>query len=321
MKYLISALPLILGFVLDAAFGDPYSMPHPIRVIGNLIAYLEKYIRKHFQNLQFGGAVLAIIVILCSTGIPAVLLMICYHINLILGIVAESILCYYMLAARCLHDESMKVYRAFQNHDTESARKAVSMIVGRDTAVLDDAGIIRAAVETVAENTSDGVTAPLFYMAIGGAVGGCFYKAVNTMDSMLGYQNEKYVNIGRFPAKFDDILNLIPSRLTALLMIAVCPVLKLDSRNAYRIWKRDRRKHASPNSTQTESVCAGALHIRLAGDAYYFGELHQKEYIGDDDRPVGNEDIRRTNRLMYLTAILMLIIAVIIRILIFGRLL
>lgn len=321
MKYLIPALPLILGFVLDAVFGDPYSMPHPIRVIGNLIAYLEKYIRKHFQNLQFGGAVLAIIVILCSAGIPAVLLMICYHINLILGIVAESILCYYMLAARCLHDESMKVYRAFQNHDTESARKAVSMIVGRDTAVLDDAGIIRAAVETVAENTSDGVTAPLFYMAIGGAVGGCFYKAVNTMDSMLGYQNEKYVNIGRFPAKFDDILNLVPSRLTALLMIAVCPVLKLDSRNAYRIWKRDRRKHTSPNSTQTESVCAGALHIRLAGDAYYFGELHQKEYIGDDDRPVGNEDIRRTNRLMYLTAILMLIIAVIIRILIFGRLL
>ena len=186
---------------------------------------------------------------------------------------------------------------------------------------MDDAGIIRATVETVAENTSDGVTAPLFYMALGGAVGGCFYKAVNTMDSMLGYRNEKYIDIGRFPAKFDDILNFIPSRFTALLMIAVCPVLKLDSRNAYRIWKRDRRKHASPNSAQTESACAGALHIRLAGDAYYFGELHKKEYIGDDDRHIENEDIRRTNRLMYLTAILMLIIAVIIRILIFGRLL
>ena len=321
MKYLIPALPLLLGFAFDAVLGDPYSMPHPIRLIGNLIAYLEKYIRKHFHKLRFGGAVLAIIVILCSAGIPAVLLMICYHINLILGILTESILCYYMLAARCLHDESMKVYRAFQNHDTESARKAVSMIVGRDTAVLDDAGIIRAAVETVAENTSDGVTAPLFYMALGGAVGGCFYKAVNTMDSMLGYRNEKYIDIGRFPAKFDDVLNFIPSRLTALLMIAVCPVLKLDMKNAYRIWKRDRRKHASPNSAQTESACAGALHIRLAGDAYYFGELHKKEYIGDDDRPVENGDIRRTNQLMYLTAILMLIIAVSIRILIFGRLL
>ena len=195
------------------------------------------------------------------------------------------------------------------------------MIVGRDTAVLDESGIIRAAVETVAENTSDGVTAPLFYMALGGAVGGCFYKAVNTMDSMLGYQNETYLDIGRFPAKLDDVLNFIPSRVTALLMIICCPVLKLDMKNAYRIWKRDRRKHASPNSAQTESACAGALHIRLAGNAYYFGELHKKEYIGDDDRPVKNEDIHRTNRLMYLTSVLMLIIAVISRILIFGRLL
>ena len=321
MKYLIPALPLIIGFALDAILGDPYSMPHPVRWIGNLIAFLEKYIRKHFQNLRLGGAVLAITVILCSAGISAILLMICYHINLILGILTESILCYYMLAARCLRDESIKVYRAFQNHDTESARKAVSMIVGRDTDVLDEAGIIRAAVETVAENASDGITAPLFYMALGGAVGGCFYKAVNTMDSMLGYQNKKYVDIGRFPAKFDDVLNLLPSRLTAFLMIAVCPVLKLDMQNAYCIWKRDRRKHASPNSAQTESVCAGALHIRLAGDAYYFGELHKKEYIGDNDRPVENEDIRRANRLMYLTAVLMLMISVIIRILIFGRLL
>ncbi|MBE6876743.1 MAG: cobalamin biosynthesis protein CobD [Ruminococcus sp.] len=321
MKYLIPALPLLIGFALDAVFGDPYSMPHPIRLIGNLIAFLEKKFRKYFQNLRLGGAVLAVIVILCSAGIPAILLRICYHINLILGILAESVICYYMLAALCLHDVSMKVYKAFQNHDTESARKAVSMIVGRDTAVLDDAGIVRATVETVAENTSDGVTAPLFYIAVGGAVGGCFYKAVNTMDSMLGYRNEKYINIGRIPARFDDVLNFIPSRFTAVLMIAVCPVLKLDMKNAYRIWQRDRRKHASPNSAQTESVCAGALHIRLAGNAYYFGELHKKEYIGDDDRPVENEDIRRVNWLMYLTSILMLIIAVIIRILIFGRLL
>ena len=319
MKYLIPALPLLMGFVLDCILGDPYTMPHPVRLIGNLIAALETFVRRKFVNLRIGGALLTVIVLLCSAGIPAVLLYLCYHVHLILGIVTESILCYYMLAARCLCDESMKVYTAFQQNDTEAARKSVSMIVGRDTAVLDKSGIIRAAVETVAENTSDGVTAPLFYMAIGGAVGGFLYKAVNTMDSMLGYQNETYRDIGRVPAKLDDFLNFLPSRLTALLMIAVCPLLKLDGKNACRIWKRDRRKHASPNSAQTESVCAGALHVQLAGNAYYFGELHQKEYIGDDDRPIENEDIRRANQLMYLISVLSAVIAAGFRIL-FRRL-
>ena len=312
-------LPLLLGFILDCILGDPYTMPHPVRAIGTLISKSETIVRKRFDTtLRFGGFRLMIGVILLSAGIPALILLLCYRINLILGIIIESILCYYLLAAKCLKEESMKVYQAIKENNMIQARKAVSMIVGRDTQNLDEAGIIRAAVETVAENTSDGVTAPLFYMALGGAVGGFFYKAVNTMDSMLGYRNQKYAEIGFFPAKTDDVLNYLPSRITALIMIVSAYLLGFDGRNAYRIWKRDRRKHVSPNSAQTEAVCAGALHIRLAGDACYFGELHHKPFIGDDDRPVQAEDIRRANQLMYLTSILILILSMILRICLWG---
>ena len=261
---------------------------------------------------------LALTVLILSTGVPMAILLLCYKINTVLGIAAESIMCYYLIAPCCLKRESMKVYAAAAENDTEKARQAVSMIVGRDTKPLDMNGIIRAAVETVAENTSDGVTAPLFYMAFGGAVGGAFYKAANTMDSMLGYKNEKYIDFGRFAARLDDILNFIPSRLTALIMILSAYILGYDGKNAYRIWKRDRRNHESPNSAQTESVCAGALDIRLAGDAYYFGELHRKPFIGDDIRPVEKEDIIRANRLMYLTSVIMLLLAASVRVLIFS---
>ena len=321
MNYLIPAIPLILGFLLDCIIGDPYNMPHPIKLIGRLIGGLEKLVRRHMKNLRAGGKLLALTVISLSTLAPLVLLLFCYRINVILGVVIETVLCCYMLAARCLRNESMKVCKAAGSGDTEAARKAVSMIVGRDTAVLDRDGIIRAAVETVAENTSDGVTAPLFYMGIGGAVGGFFYKSVNTMDSMIGYKDEKYADIGRFAAKLDDVLNFIPSRLTALLMVLTAPLFRLDGRNAYRIWKRDRMKHASPNSAQTESACAGALHVRLAGDAWYFGKLHKKQYIGDDDRPIEAEDIRRSNRLMYGSSVAMLIISAAFRAAVFGGLL
>ena len=321
MNYMIPAIPLILGFLLDCIIGDPYSMPHPIKLIGRLIAGLEKLVRRRMKNLRAGGTLLALTVISLSTLIPFALLIFCYRINVILGIAVETVLCCYMLAARCLRNESMKICKAAGSGDTEAARKAVSMIVGRDTAVLDRDGIFRAAVETVAENTSDGVTAPLFYMGICGAVGGFFYKSVNTMDSMIGYKDEKYADIGRFAAKLDDVLNYIPSRLTALLMVLTAPLLRLDGRNAYRIWKRDRRKHASPNSAQTESACAGALRVRLAGDAWYFGKLHKKQYIGDDDRPIEAEDIRRANRLMYSASVSMLIITAALRAVIIGGLL
>lgn len=319
MKILIAVLPILAGFLLDCILGDPYSLPHPIRLIGRLISALEKWARNAFaNNLTAGGTILALIVLLTSAGIPLAVLFLCYRVNIWLGAAVESILCYYMLAARCLRNESMKVYRAISENDTEKARTAVSMIVGRDTKPLDRNGIIRAAVETVAENTSDGVTAPMLYMGLGGAVLGFFYKAANTMDSMIGYTSEKYLHIGKFAAKLDDVLNYIPSRLTALLMILSAGILRLDMKNAWRIWRRDRRNHASPNSAQTEAVCAGALDVRLAGDAYYFGELHKKPFIGDNIREIENEDIRRANRLMYCTSALMLILCTVVRALLWG---
>ena len=319
MNYFIAVLPLLLGAAIDCALGDPYSLPHPIRLIGRLISKLEVFVRRRMSiHLRAGGAFLALAVLIISTAVPAVLLIISYSINLWLGAVVEGIMCYYLMAARCLKDESMKVYKAVKSGDVEGARKAVSMIVGRDTAVLDETGIIKAAVETVAENTSDGVTAPIMYMSVGGAVLGFFYKATNTMDSMIGYKNEKYADIGRFAAKFDDILNFFPSRLTALAMIAAAPAVGLDAKRAFYIWKRDRRKHASPNSAQTEAACAGALGVQLAGDAYYFGELHKKEFIGDAVRSVENEDIRRANKLMYAGSAVIFAVAVIVRAVIFG---
>ena len=319
MKIIIAVLPLLAGALLDCLLGDPYSLPHPIRLIGRLISALEKWTRKAFEKrLVVGGAVLAAIVLLTSTVIPLALLILSYRVNAWLGAGVESVLCYYMLAARCLRDESMKVHRAFLENDTEKARKAVSMIVGRDTEPLDRNGIIRAAVETVAENSSDGVTAPMLYMGLGGAPLGFFYKAANTMDSMIGYTSEKYIQIGRAAAKLDDLLNYIPSRLTALLMILSAGILRMDMKNAWRLWRRDRRNHASPNSAQTEAVCAGALDVRLAGDAYYFGELHKKPFIGDDIREIENEDIRRANLLMYCTSALMLIICTAVRLLLWG---
>ena len=314
---LLAALPLVLGFALDCIVGDPYSLPHPIRWIGTFIAFMEKKIRARFTDLKKGGVLLALTVISVSTLTPAVLLVACYKIHIALGIAAETVLCCYMTAARCLCKESMKVCRAAEAGDTEAARQAVSMIVGRDTSVLDRDGIVRAAVETVAENCSDGVTAPIMFMALGGAAGGFFYKSVNTMDSMIGYKNEKYADLGRFAAKLDDVLNFVPSRLTALAMCLTAPVAGLDGRNALHIWQRDRRKHASPNSAQTEAACAGALCVRLAGDAVYFGELHKKPFIGDDDRPIEPADIRRANRLMYAASVPVLLLSAAVRALIF----
>lgn len=317
MRLCIFALPIVIGAVLDTLFGDPYTMPHPIRLIGKIIAKLEQAIRGtkavSAGKARLQGMLLAVLVLLFSTGIPVLILYVCYHIHVVAGILAEGIFCYYLVAAKCLKDESMKVYDALSAGSIRQARQAVSMIVGRDTKSLDTEGIIKAAVETVAENTSDGVTAPLFYMALGGACLGFFYKAVNTMDSMIGYRNDRYMYFGTFAARLDDVLNYIPSRLTALLMILAAYILRLDGKNAYRIWHRDRRKHKSPNSAQTEAVCAGALDVSLAGDAYYFGKLYKKDRIGDDIRKVENEDIKRANRLMYVTAGLMLVLVIAVR--------
>lgn len=307
-----------LGFFLDLIFGDPDFALHPIRLMGGLISVLEKAIRRIFPKTKsgefIGGILMAVLVIVVSGGVPLVILFFAYRFNVVLGVAIETVICYFMLAAKSLKKSSMKVYSSLIRGDIEGARKNVSMIVGRDTQSLDDVGITKAAVETVAENTSDGVIAPLIYMAVGGAVFGCIYKAINTMDSMVGYKNDKYINFGKAAAKLDDAVNYIPSRISAGLMIFASKILGLDSKNASYIHKRDARKHASPNSAQTESVMAGALRIQLAGDAYYFGKLYKKPFIGDSIKDVQYTDIMHANRLMYMTAFLTFLICMAVRI-------
>ena len=315
-----SLCALALGFVIDLILGDPHSIPHPVVWIGKLISVLEKGLRRMFPKTVRGenvaGGVLWLIVVAVSAAIPAALLWLCHWVSPWLRLGVESIMCWQILATKSLRDESMKVYHALKTGDLEISRYAVSMIVGRDTVRLDDAGVTRAAVETVAENTSDGVVAPLVFLAIGGAPLGFFYKAVNTMDSMLGYIEPPYKNIGLIPAKMDDVMNYIPSRLSALLMLLAGGLIRLDIKNGWRIFKRDRFNHASPNSAQTESVCAGLMGLRLAGDAWYHGELHKKPYIGDEKRPICHEDIPRAGKLLYATAALSLILFAAVKVLI-----
>ncbi len=308
-------MDILLGFILDTIIGDPYKLPHPIRWIGSFISILEKLCRKIAKSntmLMILGAILVFIVIFVSGGITLLVLKLA-SFNKYAYLIVSSVICYYMLAGKSLKTESMKVYKAFENNDTEGARKAVSMIVGRDTQSLTKEGIIKAAVETVAENSSDGVVAPLIYMLIFGPVGGVVYKAINTMDSMIGYVEEKYFYIGKFAAKLDDVLNYIPARISGILVIISAFILRYDYKNAFRIFKRDRRKHASPNSAQTESAMAGALGVQLAGDATYFGVVHKKPYIGDKKREIENEDIKRANDIMYTMTIICLVVGLVIR--------
>lgn len=303
MKYHIIAF--FTGFILDLIFGDPHFMPHPIRLIGALIGALEKRWNTEEKTKSLRRGRLLVITVFVITGVvTAVILITCYKLNSYLGLAIESIMTYQILSIKDLRVESMRVYKALKSDDLTGARQAVSMIVGRDVDSLDVEGIAKAAIETVAENTSDGCIAPMIYIALGGPILGFLYKAVNTMDSMVGYKNDRYINFGRCAARFDDVVNYIPSRISAYLMIAASFLSgkSYDGKNAYKIYKRDCHKHASPNSAQTESVCAGALGIRLAGDASYFGKLVEKPYIGDATREVSYEDIRRANHLLYMTA-------------------
>lgn len=311
---------VILGFFLDLLLGDPRWLYHPVRAIGKLIEILEKTFRQlnkdDKKGQQTAGIQTAVCVIILSTVIPWLILRILYALNFWVGFALETFWCYQLLATRALKDESMKVYRQVKKKDLTGARRAVSMIVGRDVDKLDMTGVIKAATETVAENASDGIIAPLLFLLIGGAAGGFFYKSVNTMDSMIGYKNAVYRYFGTFAARLDDVLNFVPARISGLLIVLSAGILHADRKNAWKIFRRDRKKHASPNSAHTEAAVAGALDIQLAGDAWYFGGLHHKEYLGDPIRPVEAEDIPRANRLVLVAALLALAFGVGVRLLV-----
>jgi cobalamin biosynthesis protein cobD len=308
-------IAILIGYIIDQIIGDPHGFPHIVIQFGETISFFENHLYG-MTNKRVAGLLLVIFTLVTCTGVPAVILAIAWHISPALYLIIESIICWQLLAVKSLRVESSKVYDELEHGTLESSRNAIHMIVGRDPDALDKTGIIKAAIETVAENTSDGVAAPLFYMAIGGALGGCFYKVVNTMDSMIGYKNDKYIDFGRAAAKLDDLLNYIPSRVCAIYMIVAAKINRLDASRAYKVWKRDRQKHASPNAGQTESVMAGALGIQLAGDAKYFGKIIKKPCLGDNLRPVMSSDILSSHKILNTTALLIIITILILRILI-----
>ncbi len=314
---MLTALAVLGGFGLDLLLADPARMPHPVVYMGRAISALERALRRIFPKTAAGeraaGRALAAALPLGTYLIAAAACALAARMAPALGFALELLWCWQALALRGLADESRKVYTPLAQGDLPAARRAVSRIVGRDTAALSAEGVAKAAVETVAENFSDGVAAPLFYLLLGGAPLGLAYKAVNTMDSMVGYKNERYINFGRAAAKLDDAANYIPARLAALLWIAASALAGFDGKNAWRIWRRDRRCHASPNSAQTEAACAGALGIRLAGPAWYFGEYYDKPTIGDPLRPVQPEDILRAGRILYLAGFLALAVGLAVR--------
>ena len=304
----LDTLAILAGFILDLLFGDPAGRFHPVCFIGKLISALEnKLYRKSDpdRRKQSRGTCLTVLVIIITVLVTAGILVIALIAGKNTGgfiyLILAALLCDSTLAVRDLRKESMQVASAL-NKGLPDARRALSRIVGRDTENLDEAAVIRAAVETVAENTTDGAVSPLFFLFLGGPAAAMAYKAVNTMDSMIGYKNERYLHFGRAAAKLDDVLNFIPARIAALLWIAAAGLCGEDMKGAWRIWRRDRLRHESPNSAQTESACAGSLQVALAGDAYYFGKLKKKPVIGDPVREITPDDIRRANRMMTVTS-------------------
>ena len=309
---------VLLGYGLDALFGDPEWLWHPVCGIGRLIALLERPLRFLFPKTKWGertaGCVLWLVVCAVSFGVPFGLLRLLNGRSRTLGFVLETVFCYQIFARRCLADEGRRVFEAVRR-SVEEGRAAVARVVGRDTAALSKEGVIRAAVETIAENTTDGVIAPMVFLLLGGAPLGFLYKAVNTMDSMVGYHNDRFEHYGWCAAKMDDLFNFVPARFAAVCMTAAAGMLKFDARNARRIFQRDRFNHKSPNSAQTESVCAGALHIQLAGDASYFGKPVHKPTIGDADREIVSTDILRAEQLMTTASTMALVLLCVVRLL------
>ena len=306
------AAAVLLGFLIDCILGDPERLWHPIIGIGSMISFWKKVLRRCFPKTPCGefiaGIFLWILVVIPSFLIPFVLLWAAKMIHPAVWFAVETLFCWQIFAAKSLKIAALRVYHALKKQDLQEARKYVSWIVGRDTAQLNEAQVTKAAVETVAENASDGVIAPLCFLLLGGAPLGFAYKAVNTLDSMVGYKNDEFLYFGRFSAKMDDVWNFIPARLSGLLFVLAAKPAGLDAKRAWKCFVRDRMQHASPNSAQTESACAGALGVQLAGNAYYFGKLYEKPTLGDNCRPIEPEDIVRTNRLMYTASVIAVIV-------------
>ncbi|MEA4960695.1 adenosylcobinamide-phosphate synthase CbiB [Lutispora sp.] len=295
----------------DLAFGDPYGFPHPVRLIGLYISAFEKIARricKDDKSLKLAGILLTISTVFFSYMTVWILLRAANYIGEGLELFINTFILYTCLAGRCLAKEASKIITSLKGNDIYGSRRLLSYIVGRDTAHMDENDISRAVIETVSENTSDGIIAPLFYMFLGGAPLSMAYKAINTMDSMVGYKNEKYEFFGWASARLDDIANFIPSRLTSIFMICGAFVLGLDCKNSYRIVLRDGSNHLSPNSGYPEAAAAGALGIRLGGPNLYFGKIVAKPSIGDKLKDIDREDIEKMIFLMYAAWIISLMI-------------
>ena len=313
----LSAAAMLAGYLLELIVGWPNRLKHPIVMIGGLISFFERTLRGIFPKTPKGeraaGFLMAALVPLISCGIPAVILWVGYVLHPLAGCTIETLMCWSIFAAGSLKQAAMDVKNAL-DVSLEDGRRAVSMIVGRDTQALSETGVIKATVETVAENTSDGIASPAFFTMLGGAAFGYFYKAVNTMDSMCGYKNDRYRYFGTGGARLDDVCNFLPARLCGLVMILCAGFCGLDGKGAFRIFRRDRYNHASPNSAQTESVMAGALNVQLAGDAWYFGKKVEKPTIGDDIRPIERADIDRSCRLMTVTSTVLVVLGALARV-------
>ena len=298
-------LTILLALLLDLIIGDPHGMPHPVVAIGHLVSVLDRSLRLNWLNERLAGVLLLLAVVVCAAGTTWILLKILTLLMPLAGWIAAIILSSTCLAARSLHKESSRVAAALKNGDLPAARRYLSCIVGRDTNQLDEPEIWRAVIETVAENTSDGIIAPLFWLTIGGPVTAMAYKAVSTLDSMVGYRNQRYLQFGWASARMDDLLNYIPARISALLLIAAAPLAGCSVSGAVRITLRDRLNHPSPNSGHPEAAAAGALGVRLGGASRYNGVLSWKEYIGEQQNPLDEHAYLCMIKLMYISTVLM----------------
>jgi len=308
---------IVMGYIADLIFGDPYWFPHPVRFIGRFISSFENLLRRlvHSETSEkIAGFILTGVTVVISYLVVWILLKISLSVSTLLFHIVNIFFIYTVLATRCLGDEAKKIYRYLINGDINNARKGLSYIVGRDTEKLDVQGICRAVIETVSENTSDGIVAPLFYLFLGGVPLAMAYKAINTLDSMVGYKNERYINMGMASARLDDIANFIPARLTSFLIAIASFITGLNPRRSLSIMLRDGRNNPSPNSGYPEASMAGALGVRLGGPSSYGGQIVEKPYIGDPEDTVTPEHIILSTRVMYVTSLLALITGLIIQV-------